>query len=386
MKRQGVGVNAIARQLNTRKATVSRWLKVSVYEDARGWQKGTYRSHTGVEAKRIIELKKERIEGKKYFLGSPHIRMDYAKKFTGEKLPSLWFFDQVVRDAGLQTHEPKKKKRGQDIVKRLRFPMQSIVKLGRIQQSSDFIGKKWITGRSEPISIFSTSYYQWLQLYQIWRTEAESATCAIVKLSAFWQKNPLPDVMRMDNGMTFRGTGADVARVGTFLKFLLNLLNLGVTPLFSSPYQSYTNPHIEGYNRTFTEKLWERNTFVTTDEIDVECSRFNTESREYYEYAFSERLEQKSLRFLLPDRAIVTNVLTNTRGKKVCFIRFVECWKERDQKAGIILLNRFVFLPKVYLNQYVFVTVNLETSTLSVVSEHDGVVDEILQQPFPYSL
>jgi hypothetical protein len=328
-------------------------------------------------------LKKSRIDQKKYFLGSPHIRMDYAKEFPKETLPSLWFFDKVVRDAGLQTHEPKKKKKGQDIVKRLRFPITSIIKLGRIQQSSDFIGKKFITGRSEPISIFGTSYYQWFQLYQIWLTRAESATCAIEKLSLFWQTHPLPDVMRMDNGMTFRGTGAGVARVGTFLKFLLNL---GVTPLFSSPYQSYTNPHIEGHNRTFTEKLWSAHTFTDLPGIDLECERFNAESHEYYEYAFEERLAQKSLRFLLPERTIVTDRLQNSYGKKVCFIRFVDGWIERNRECGIVLLNKFIPLPEVYLNQYVFVTVYLETSILSIVSEHDGIKDEILRQDFPYTL
>ncbi len=309
--------------------------------------------------------------------------MDYAKQFPKEKLPSLWFFDTVVRDAGLQTRAPKEKSRKQNIVKRLRFPIKSIVRLGRIQQSSDFIGKKFITGQSEPIAIFSTSYYQWFRLYQIWRTTAESSRCAIEKLSILWQTTPLPDVMRVDNGMTFRGTGAVAARIGTFLKFLLNL---GITPLFSSQYQSYTNPHIEGHNRTFTEKLWDTNVFKSMEEIDIECTRFNDESREYYAYAFEERLLQKSLRFLSPQRSIVADVLQGKRGKKVCFIRFVQSWLERDRACGVVLLNRFVALPEAYLNQYVFAVVNLETAMLHVTSEHDGEVDEILKMPFPYTL
>jgi hypothetical protein len=383
LQKNGIGVNEIARRLDTRKATLIEWLKKETYEDGRSWKKGVYRTHQEAEKERIVALKRSRIEEKRYFLGSPHVRMDYAKRFPEEDLPSLWFFDKVVRDAGLQTNEPKKKTKGQDRVKRLRFPIASIVKLGRIQQSSDFIGKKFITGRSEPISIFSTSYYQWFQLYQIWLTRAESAVCALEKLSLFWQTHPLPDVMRMDNGMTFRGTGAGEARVGTFLKFLINL---GITPLFSSQYQSYTNPHIEGHNRTFTEKLWSAHTFTDLSGINTECERFNAESREYYEYAFKERLTQKSLRFILPERTIVTDRLQNVYGKKVCFIRFVQQWSERGRESGIVLLNRFVPLPEVFLNQYVFVTVYLETSILSVISEHEGVTDEILRQSFPYVL
>ena len=95
---------------------------------------------------------------------------------------------------------------------------------------------------------------------------------------------------------------------------------------------------------------------------------------------------QKSLRFLLPERTIVIDRLQNTYGKKVCFIRFVEAWIERNRESGIVLLNKFIPLPEAYLNQYVFVTVYLETSILSIISEHEGIKDEILRQNFPYTL
>lgn len=344
---------------------------------------GTYRTHTNDEAARIITLKQERIDRKAYFLGSPHIRMDYAKKFPSDPLPSVWFFDKAVRDAGLQTHKPKKRTKGMDIVKRLCFPIQSIVGLGRIQQAADFIGKKYIAGHSEPVNVFSTSYYQWLQLYQIWRVLAESAESAIQCLAALWKDTPIPDVMRMDNGMTFRGTGASEAHLGRCVKFLLNV---GTIPLFSSPYQSYTNPHIEGHNRTFTEKLWSAHRFTQLETIDQECARFNAESREYYAFAFKEQLGQRTLRYLNPGQVISTDILRSTKGKKICFIRFVERWREKDRISGIVILNRFIPLPESYVHQYVFATLNLETATLSVAEEHNGVAIEILRQPFPYTL
>ena len=331
----------------------------------------------------MVTLKQARLDRRAYFLSSPHIRMDYAKQFPRDSLPSLWFFDQAVRDAGLQTHQPKQRTKGMDIVKRLRFPIQSIVKLGRIQQAADFIGKKYIAGQSEPVNIFSTSYYQWLKLYQVWRVAAETAECATRCLTNLWTKTPIADVMRIDNGMMFRGGGRAEARLGTFLKFILNA---GSTPLFSSAYQSYTNPHIEGHNRTFTEKLWSKRHFTSLAAIDAECARFNTESREYYEFAGKERLAQRSLRYLHPDPIMNTNVLRSTKGKKICFIRFVERWKEKERAHGIVVLNRFISIPEPYTNQYVFAKLNLETATLHVDEEHDGVSTEILRQPFPYTL
>ena len=59
---------------------------------------------------------------------------------------------------------------------------------------------------------------------------------------------------------------------------------------------------------------------------------------------------------------------------------------ERELESGVTILNRFVHLPECYLNQYVFVVLNLETSMLSVLSEHDGVTEEILSLSFPYTL
>jgi hypothetical protein len=375
-------VSEIGRELGVRRATVSAWLAAPEYSDGRGW-KGGKRSHTDGEEARVVAIKGAMAAERRYFVGAGHVRMRYSKAHPGEAVPSAWFVNDVVRRHGLQAHEPKRRGKGQGIVSRLKFPIRSIVGLGRIQQSCDFIGKKFVRGRTEPVSVFSTSYYQWLELYQIWRVLAETSEAATGCLAGLWETTPVPHVMRMDNGMTFRGTGAGEAHVGRTVKFLLNL---GVKPLFSAPYQSYTNPHVEGHNRTFTEKVWGGNEFSSDDQIDRECLRFNGESREYFDFAFGERLSAKSLRYLQPGRAVPADRLQSVRGKRIYFIRFVTRWNERDRESGFTVLNRFVRLADCYLNQYVFVALDLETSTLSVLSEHDGVADEILSQPFPYTL
>lgn len=373
----------IARNLHIRKATIIDWLKRESYVERRGWKQGR-RIYTGDEEERVASLKRERIDGKKYFVGTPYVRMDYAKKFPNDPLPSLWFVNDVVRRHGLQTHEPKKRSKGQNIVSRLKFPIRSVVGLGKIQQASDFIGKKYVAGRTEPVSIFSTSYYQWLQLYQVFRVPSEKAENAIRCLSELWKRFPVPHVMRMDNGMTFRGTGSAEAHIGRCVVFLLNR---GVVPLFSSPYQSYTNPHIEGHNRTFTEKLWSTEHFTSDEQIDEACVRFNAESEEFYRWNFKDRLDDHALRFLTDKSEVAgPEILRSAKGKKVCFIRFVERWKEKGDECGVVILNRFVCVPDPYLNQYVFVTLDLQTAFICVTSEHDGQMTQILKQRFPYTL
>lgn len=364
-----------------RRATLIAWLKQETYAEGRGWVKGTLRKYTPLVRERVIALKQARIDKKKYFLGSPHIQMDYVKRYPKEDRPSLWFIDESVRRAGLQTHAPKKRTKGQDIVQRHRFPIKTIVGLGRIQQACDFIGKKYIVGSREPISVFSTSYYQWFELYQIYRVLAETVEEAVEPLARFWIDHPIPQVMRIDNATAFRGAIRHVAVIGRFLKFLLNS---NVMPLFAAPYRSYTNPHIEGHNRTFTEKLWAKHTFTSLSAIDAECARFNAESEEFFRFKFAERLRAKSLRYRRSREAVNLHTLTTTRGRRIGFIRFVERWSERNQEIGIVVLERFIDLPGAYLNQYVFALLDLAAARLHVYSEVDGQAMVIRASRFPY--
>jgi hypothetical protein len=373
---------AIARRLGIRRATIVSWLTEESYTDDRGWTKGDRRTHTDEEVARVVTLKQHRITTRSYLQGAEHIQMDYALAYPVDTLPSLWFIGDVFRQHGLQTKRPTPRGKKQGIVERLRFPITSIINLGVIQQAADFVGKRWIAGRTEPITIFSTCYYQWLKQFKIWRTTAETSECAIACLSEFWRTDPIPNVCRIDNGMQFRGTGRGIAGIGRFLKFLLNV---NVTPLFSSPYQSYTNPHIEGNNRT-VGGLWSANHFTGTDMLDREIERFNADHAAYVRWKFKGRLADASLRHLTEDDPIETDVLRSTQGKKVVFIRFVERWKERGDLIGIVLLNRFVIIPDAYVGQYVLASVNLETAMLTVTEEHDGIPSTILEVPYPYTL
>lgn len=367
--------------MGVHRATLRAWLGTADYHDRRGWDKGVLRKYTPRVRERVIALKQARIDQQKYFLGSAYVQMDYVKGFPQEPAPSLWFIDESVRQAGLQTHAPRKRTQGQNIIQRHRFPIKMIVGLGRIQQACDFIGKKYLLGSRDPISVFSTSYYQWLEIYQIWRVLSETVEEAVGCLGRFWVAHPIPQVMRIDNAMTFRGGGRKPAVISRFLKFLLNC---HITPLFAAPYRSYTNPHIEGHNRTFTEKLWARHTFTTREAIDQECARFNAESEEFFRFKFEERLKAKGLRYQRSSAAANLQTLTTTRGKRIGFIRFVEIWKERNAEIGIVVLERFIDLPAPYLNQYVFATLDLAAARLTVCSEVEGQVSMIRTVRFPY--
>ncbi len=146
----------------------------------------------------------------------------------------------------------------------------------------------------------------------------------------------------------------------------------------------YTNPHIEGHNRTFTEKLRARHTFTTREAIDGECARFNAESGEFFRFKFVERLKAKGLHYREPKASVNLERLATTRGKRICFIRFVEMWKECNDEIGIVILERSIDLPAAYLNQYVFASLDLASAILHVFSEQEGHTTEIRRVRFPY--
>jgi hypothetical protein len=295
--------------------------------------------------------------------------MDYIKKYSGDKVPSQWFIAETIRKEKLQTRKTKKRRKGGS--EYLLYPAESIRNLGYIHQSADFIGKKYISGKSEPINIFSTCYHAPIKLYQIKRTLAEKADYAIEVLTKFWQIYPIPDVFRIDNALQFRGTARGKRAIG---KFLIFLLNLDITPLFGSPSKPWTNPNVEGHNRVFNEKVWSANHFISLEQIDTECERFNEESEELFKFKYANLIvnDRNLFRYLEKNQKIETGKLQSTANKKIYFSRFAESLDE-SKKAQIIIMNETIFIPVKYTHQFVFVEWDLEKEQLSIYSEYQKV-------------
>jgi hypothetical protein len=228
---------------------------------------------------------------------------------------------------------------------------------------------------------FSSAYYMPFKLFQIRRVEAEKAIYAIEVLKEQWQTFPIPDVFRIDNGLQFRGT-MDKRAIGMCLRFLLNL---GATPVFGSPSKPWTNPAIEGHNRTFNEKIWANNFFENPEQIDIQCDRFNGESLEFFRYKYAGFLDNRQLRYVSKNFEPITDRLITTKNKKIYFIRFVESY-EINSPAYIIIMNEKVQIPEQYTHQFVFVEWDLEHEVLSIFSEFEGISTLIHQIKFKLNL
>ena len=352
-------------------------MKTSTYQETRGWKDGEARKYSDPQiADRIEIIKKDRIEHR-YFNGSEYVQMDYAEQYPKALVPSTAYIDRVVRERDLQTKEqkPNRKSSGSEY---LLFPKQCIENLNGIHESADFIGKKYIAGSSDPVNIFSTSYYRPFKLYQIQRVLAETSASAIAVVSEQWKTYPMPNYFRIDNGLQFRGTARGKRDIGLFLRFLLNL---NVTPMFGSPSKPWTNPHIEGHNRVFNEKVWSNNWFTSLGQIDTECERFNEESRSLLRYKYATLMVNGNFRYLDSKQQIVTDELKSLKGKNIYFIRFVEAF-ENSGKAQCIVLNELVSLPEKYSHQFVFIEWELDKEQLNIYSEYQKVITLIRQLKF----
>jgi hypothetical protein len=362
--------------LGLRRATVVRWLNDSVYGDQRGWKRGHARKHFGDTVfQRICDIKRDRL-AHSYFVGCGYVQMDYCRLYPEQEKPSLWYIDEVVRQAKLQSKKPKGRHRGGSVY--LLYPVECMKRLGVIQQSADFIGKKYLSGSSSPITIFSSCYYRPFKMYQIQRTESERAIFAIEILLSLWREYPAPHVFRMDNGGPFRGTGHSPRRLGTFVVFLLNL---GIVPLFGSPSKPWTNPAVEGHNRVFTDKVWKKNRFLFVTDIDRENERFNSEGREFFQFRYAHLAKRYVSRQLDPERIVKISQLRTRRNKKISFVRFVDP-SEEEPRPHIMVMNERILLPEAYRHQFVFATWNLESQRLTIVSEYRGTIHPVLETPF----
>lgn len=350
------------------------------YSDNRGWKKGDKKIYSDLEEKRICDIKEQRIKSN-YFVGRDYVQMDYANKYPNDPWPSDWFIKEVIRRNNLQTAKPKKKIKGGS--KYLLYPEESIKRLGRIQQSGDFIGKKYIDGRTEAINIFSTSYYRPFKLFQIKRVFAAKSAYIYPVLIDLWREYPIPDVYRVDNALTFRGTGRGRRFLSPFLKFILNL---DITPLFGAYNKPWTNPHVEGHNKTFGDKVWGNNRFTNLEQIDRECDRFNRESLDLFNFKYRPNLKFiKQKRFLTERSRAEFKKLNTAAGKKIYFIRFVEN-RDLHNNSFITILNEKIIIPEQYDHQFVFVECDIEKNKLNIYSEFEKKISQIHQTKFTINL
>lgn len=344
------------------------WTKSSNQDftkDMRGWPKGKPRKYTKADKTRVKKIRDELTKNSSddFYCGATVILQEYRKKYPNLKPPTLRFIGRVLAKSGMVAQQKKHKNKG--AARYLHYPEYSVYHLGKRVLEVDFVGHKFIRGRTEPVNFIGFSFKKEPKLRYFKRISGETSDNLINQSKRFFKTFEKPDVMKMDNGFAMAGAGPWPR---TLSKTIISYLKEQIIPVYAVPRRPFSQASIEGNNSVFSRKFWKRFDFKNVQEVDEKLELFNLASQRYSEYQppKEKQEKQKKKRKFIP---------------KVYFIRKV-FEDEQTGKGYIALVNDKVFIRKSYINFFVLTEWNLKKEELYVYFEDQQKLKRIKKIKF----
>lgn len=368
---EGWSVGTIARYLLTRKNSVGKWIKLTDKEisvDNRGWKKGKPRKYNVGAKEEVIKIRKELEKEESYFIGAKVVRKNY-ENLTGKNV-SKDFVDRTLKEAKM-VKSPQRKIKG--LSKYMKYPKNTLAKLGKSMMSIDFIGPKYLQGSGNGISFLSCKYIRPQKHGIVKRVSGQTTEQTIKVLKEVWKDNPIPDVVKVDNDSAF---GTNLSHDKCIGKLALFLLNLGVTPLYIAPRSPWNNGENEGFNSVFSKKFWNKLKFTDENEIDIKIKDFNI-AYEKYSRLISNNPEVDNKKYIDSFNGIdlENKHVKKFKSDKIYFLRIVRRKNEKGsaKEYGFInIMNEEIKISKGLINLFVFCALDLKSKTLSISTELDN--------------
>jgi len=355
----GMSKRSISKRLKVSLNFVLSWTKkkkMNFEQDKRGWKKNKGRKWNSFVSRCIIKIHRSLKEGNNFYTGATVIQQEWHKQYK-QKPPPLRTIGRVLKQMGLTT--PNKKKSSKGASRYLCYPEHSIHHYaGKRVLEIDFIGKKFITGRTEPIHFAAASFKYSPKLRYYRRVDAETADCLMEFLQGVFEQFEIPDVVKMDNGFAMNGSAP---QPNVLSKLPLWLLHQKIYPMYAVPRKPFSQASIEGNNSVFGRKFWNRFVFENIKQIEEKLVLFNQASLQYHNYSRPKVSGQ--------------NRISKKFIPKIFYLRQVR--EDERGKAFIEAANTHVTLPKTYINYFVFAEWNLNTELLSVFIEKENQLNEI---------
>jgi len=316
----------------------------------RGWPKGKTRKYTKADEQRIKKVHQELVKNPKvYFAGASAILQRWQELYPSIKPPQPRFIGRTLKKYNLSEKIQKGKNKGAS--KYLHYPEYSICQLGKGLLEIDFIGKKFIKGRTEPLNFIGFSLKKPRKLKHFRRISGETGDNIIKESKRFFKKFEKPDVVKMDNSFAVYGSGL---KKRTLSKAIIFYLKNQVIPIFAPPRKPWSQASIEGSNSVFSRKFWKRFDFKSVQEVDEKLKDFNKSYQWYLDYQPPKKKPRKKKDFM----------------PKVYFIRKV--YENPKTKKGYIeVANERISLPKSYINFFTLSEWKLEEEILDIYFENE---------------
>ena len=358
--------SVISKKKKVSRPFVIKWTRSSnqdFTEDSRGWEKGKRRKWTGDTEKRIkriyYDLEKNPYQ---FYLGATAIEQEWRKRYLKIPPPPMRTIGQILQDASLSKKIRKDRHKG--AAKYLCYPEYTIFSIiAKRVLELDFIGKKFITGRTEPLNFISFSFKNPPRLRYFKRILSETGNEIIKHSKLFFKKFEKPDAVKMDNGFAMTGSLTHPRVIG---KVPLWFLSQGIIPVYAVPRKPFSQASIEGNNSVFSRKFWNRIEFKSIKEVDTKLEWFNKSSEKYCAYQKPENKKSFNNKFI----------------SKIYFTRQTKKDKSNSIKASIDVLNEKVFLPKSYINYFVLAEWNLKEEMIYIYFEKEQNPKMIKKQTF----
>jgi hypothetical protein len=335
---------------------------------------GKKRSHTEQEELRLIVIRRE-LEENGFFYGAGKMIDEYQDRFPNEPLLNKSFVNRVISQ-----HFPMSRRSALKAVKEQNYPISVISALGDIQEEADFLGKKFIHGRTAPIHFITRVYKKPFTLRLIKRVPDQGSETILDTFTQDWKVYPLPDILSIDNGFGFTAAGRGKRYISGFIQCMLFL---GVTPLFIAPKKPWMNGSVEGTHSVFARKVWNRFDFKNLEEVDETVDRFQEAYRQYTKTP--KALPGRTLQQDFNWQDMFRTPFHPQDGMCIYLIRLVqEYQKDQFQIPAIRLFKELVELDKQYINSYVLVKLDIYREQLAIYVEPDQENQKLIaEKNFP---
>jgi len=196
---EGYSKREISENLGVSRKFVIKWTRSEDQDitiDDRGWIRGRRRKWGMVAEDRIKEIHMYLVTTPdEFYTGATAIDLEWRRRYPGEAPPPLRTIGRILSDIGLS--KKRKKGRNKGAAKYLCYPEHTIYELfgGRVLES-DFIGRKYIRGRTAPLNFIGFSFKKAPRLRYYTRIEGETADNFISSCGEFFTHFETPDYIK----------------------------------------------------------------------------------------------------------------------------------------------------------------------------------------------
>jgi len=399
LRNKWLSIRRIADKLKVNKNTINKRIKIDFNKEITRWtiekrwfKKWEFRKHNKEEIKRIIKIFNDMIEEKKFFINERTIKENYVNIYKEEL--KINYIKYIMQKEWLRRRKKKHIKKWSS--KYMSYPENTINKLGKIIMWIDFIWPRYIEKNNKPYYFLSSRYIRPKKHWKIELIEWETTENTINKLLLTWEKEDIPDVLRIDNDSAFWMLKSSKTKrnIGTFTKFLLYLW---IKPLYSTPRQPWNNWNVEWQNSVFNKLFWKEIFFDNENSLNIELKRFNAEYERY-----SNLLEEKDIKI---NWKTIKNIekekwidildkwysyfkwikKDDFKEKKIYILRKVSrIWDKWwiKEKWQIDIIWELIEIDKIYINQILLNELDVDKWILKIWIEKDWKLQIIKEKKY----